>query len=278
VAARATAAPVAGKGKRTALLIGINHAAGGSPLYGAVQDAKNAYEALLGYGFGADDITLLIEGQATKARILAELRSLAARTSTDGVAVFSFAGHTGRSGGVNSFRAVDGQRVSAPELGSLLGAVRAPMWIAMPTCYSGGYAVPGIVGPNRIATFASPANEVSYEVGSRGSYLIHYMVRQGMIEKKAPGSIEDAFEYARKTIQDINPNRVPLISDGITGELDLTAPAPELPVQTPQNGGAVETSEPEAPESPDADKPPTDDPDDPSAGGVEVCGLVGCRD
>lgn len=262
-----------GKGMRTALLIGINNAAGAAPLYGAVQDAQNMYDALRGYGFPAEDITLLTEGQATRARIIGELDDLAKRTSPDGVAVFSFAGHSGRSGGVNSFRTVDGQRVSAPELGAALGRVRAPMWVAMPTCYSGGYNVPGIVGPNRIATFASAANEVSYEVGSRGSYLIHYMVRLGMIEKNASSSVEAAFEWARNTLQQSNPDRVPSMSDGIPGDLDLTvrAPKPGGP-----EVGPIDTPAPDPTASPDVPEP-SDAPEDPSAGGVEVCGLVGCR-
>lgn len=207
--------------KRTALLIGINRAAGGRPLPGSVTDAMNVRKALTGYGFLAKNVTTLLDGAATRSRILAELDRLARRTASDGVAVFAVATHTRRRGGQNELLTADGARIGSYELAAKLRAVRARMWVALPTCYAGGYAVPGITGPRRVATFASSSTRPTYQLGSGGSYLIIHMVKHGMLEGGAPGSVESAFEYARARLEREQPDRVPSISDGIPGELVL---------------------------------------------------------
>jgi hypothetical protein len=207
--------------KRHALIVGINKARGGRPLPGSLTDAENLREALLMYGFKSKNITMLREGEATRAGILAGLGSLAQRTPASGVAVFAVATHTRRHGGQNELLTADGLRISANELGSHLGRVRSPLWSAFPTCYAAGYAVPGIVGKDRIATFASSAREVSYQLGEAGSFLIHTMVRRGMIDRNAPASVEDAFRFAKQTLEKESPKHVPVISDGLRGDLVL---------------------------------------------------------
>jgi hypothetical protein len=207
--------------KRTALVIGINHAAGSPTLHGAVRDAEMLHEALHRYGFLERNIVVLTEHAATASRILTELDSLAARTPIDGRAVFAFAGHTRQRGGVNRLVAADGGLVSAPVLATRLSRVRAPMWVALPTCFSAAYAYRGIVGANRIATFASSGNRLAYELGSSGSWLMLYMVQYAMLDGRAPVSIERSFEWARDTIEQKNPDRVPFMRDGFKGEFSL---------------------------------------------------------
>jgi hypothetical protein len=207
--------------KRHALIVGINNAKGGRPLPGSVTDAKNMRNALLMYGFADENIHVLLEGRATRGRILDELSSLAARTPSNGIAVFAVATHTRRAGGQNELLTADGLRVSARELASRLSAVRSRMWVALPTCYAAGYALPGIVGRDRIATFASAADRPSYQLGDAGSFLILNMVRHAMIERQAPGSVEDAFHWAKNTLEESSPENVPSMSDGIPGDLVL---------------------------------------------------------
>jgi hypothetical protein len=213
--------PPVSAGKRTALLIGINRAKGGRPLPGSVTDATNVRKALAGYGFLSRNVTTLLDGAATRSRILSELDRLAARTPADGVAVFAVATHTRRRGGQNELLTADGARIGSYELAAKLRAVRSRMWVALPTCYAGGYAIPGIIGPRRVATFASSATRPTYQLGSGGSYLIIHMVKYGMLEGGAPGSVESAFEYARARLERERPTRVPSISDGIPGDLVL---------------------------------------------------------
>jgi len=208
--------------KRTALIIGINHAAGGhSPLQGAVKDATNMQQALVEYGFPEANVVVLTEREATAARILSELDRLAARSPADGRAVFSFAGHTRLMGGVPHFVTADGGLIPAGTIAAKLARVRAPMWVALPTCYAGAYALPGITGPNRIATFSSSASSESYELGPAGSWLILYMVEYGMLDGEAPSSVESSFAYARAAIAKVNPDREPLMIDGIPGDFVL---------------------------------------------------------
>jgi hypothetical protein len=210
--------------KRMALVIGINHAAGHRPLQGAVADATMLQKALVQYGFPEGNIIMLTDGAATTSRILSALDELAARSPADGRAVFSFAGHTQLMGGVSHFVAADGGLISAGTLASKLARVRAPMWVALPTCYAGGYALPGIVGPNRIATFASGAHSVSYELGSSGSWLMLYMVEYAMLDHEAPRSVEASFNYAHAAIVKVNPDREPFMVDRIPGDFVLGSP------------------------------------------------------
>jgi hypothetical protein len=210
--------------KRTALIIGINHAAGHSPLEGAVTDAVNMQEALVRYGFPEGHIVLLTEGEATESRILRELDSLAARSPADGRAVFAFAGHTGLVGGVPNLVTADGGHISADVLAAKLARVRAPMWVALPTCYAGAYARPGIIGPNRVATFSSAANAETYELGPAGSWLILYMVEYAMLDGEAPQSVEASFDWAKAAIDKVNPDREPFMVDGTPGDFVLGSP------------------------------------------------------
>jgi len=215
--------------KRTALIVGINNAAGTSPLPGSIRDATNLHDALIGYGFREENITLLLEGSATRPAILSALDALAARTPANGVAVFAIATHTRRSGGTNSLATAEGARISAGELASRLRNVRAPAWIALPTCYAAGYALPGIVGFNRVATFASSADRESYQAGDAGSFLFIHMVRRAMVEGRAPFSVETAFDFAHRELARQHPEYLPSINDGYPGDLVL---GPVEPIRT----------------------------------------------
>ncbi len=140
---RAAAQPLApaGSQQRTALIIGINKAAGAEALAGAVPDAKNIRTALLRYGFPDGNIKMLLDGEATRPAIISELRSLAARTSPSGIAVFGLASHSGKT----SFRSVEGARITASRAGFTSGCRPWPhverlvdvlrRWLRIAGCY-----------------------------------------------------------------------------------------------------------------------------------------------
>lgn len=269
--------------KRHALIVGINKARGGDPLPGSVTDAKNLRDALLMYGFKDENIRMLVESSATREAIRSELTSLAARTPVNGIAVFAVATHTRRYGGQNELLTADGLRISAGELASRLGAVRSRMWIALPTCYSAGYALPGIVGRDRIATFASPADRPSYQLGEAGSFLILNMVRKAMLEQQAPRSVEEAFHWAKNELERSSPENVPSMSDGIRGELVLGRIDA---AEDERVSGVRDSAQPEtraAPDEPDHRATVRDDAEasEPSrgssSGGVGVCGTYRAR-
>jgi hypothetical protein len=272
--------------KRHALIVGINNARGGDPLPGSVTDAKNLRKALLMYGFKDENIRMLVETSATRDAIRNELSSLASRTPANGIAVFAVATHTRRYGGQNELLTADGLRISASELASRLGAVRSRMWVALPTCYSAGYALPGIVGRNRIATFASSADRKSYQLGEAGSFLILNMVRRAMVERQAPGSVEDAFHWAKNELEETSPSNVPSMSDGIPGDLVLGHVDAADP---PRAEGGSFSAQPEphtVPYESERQETVRAGPDDDSAnqpasrgssGGVGVCGRFRAR-
>lgn len=279
-AAPATARPPIRHGDRKALLIGIDHAAGSPTLTGAVGDAKAMRDALLTFGYEPSDVVVLLDREATHERILAELRSLAARTPARGQAVFAFAGHTRRKGGRNHFVAADGRTVSADTLATHLRGVRAPMWVALPTCYAAGYRIPGITGPNRVATFASAANELSYEsTAFDRSFLIEYMVVRGLLAGKSPPTVEAAFRFAHSTLSRNRPDRLPVIEDDHAGEFVLGSarytPAGDDPTHGEPGLGLSRPAPAPAP-PPDDDTPqPTPEPDDRK--GLGTCGAVRFR-
>lgn len=262
---RVVSAPAAVTATRTALIIGIDHARGTRSLPGAVTDAMNLRAALRGYGFRDDNVQMLLEGQATRPAILGALRDLASRTPRDGTAVFAIATHTQRSRGTNLLATAEGSRISATELAQHLRAVRAPMWVALPTCYAAGYARPGIVGRRRIATFASAADREAYQAGKSGSFLFIHMVRRAMLEQRSPASVESAFAFARSEIVRSYPEYVPSISDGIPGDLVL---GPIRRRATTRSDAEIANEQREARASP----APTSGPRGRS--GVVVCGRV----
>jgi hypothetical protein len=257
-------------GAHTALIVGIDDNDPSNPLLGADADATNMRNALLKYGFGPSDVVVLLDGQATHARILSELQRLVARTPPDGVAVFAAASH----GAGTSFRTAEGARLYASELGRYLGRIRAPVWTALAMCYAAGFAVPGVVGPNRIATFSSAANQLTYELGGVGSELYYAMVKQGMIDAGAPRSVESAFNFAYRTLAK-DYTDLPVMSDGVPGELVLGpvtwGPPAAPPPPTP----------PPVPVQPDDQQPVVVDPTpSPANGGLlggVLCGLLGCH-
>lgn len=278
-AARAAAEPRASRSispapsKRTALVIGINRAAGSRPLHGAVRDAEMLREALTRYGFPARNVRVLTEREATATRIVEELDALADRTPADGRAVFAFAGHTRRRGGGNHFVAADGNLLSADAIARRLARVRAPMWVVLPTCYAGGYALPGIVGRDRVATFASRRNELAYELGEAGSYLVIHMVRHAMLDARAPGSVEQSFSFAERSIASRNPKRVPYIDDRFPGDFVLgpvTWSAPRPVPEDTQDPGQVADPEPPSTQS----EPPKADPKRRSTPTAHMCGSI----
>lgn len=203
---------------KTALLIGVNKAPGTPTLEGSITDANNMRDLLVRQGFKRQNIVKLTDAQASRGAVLAALDSLAARTSGKGMAVFMLASHTSPTG--PSFVTGDGGRISASELASRLGRVPGKLWTTLATCYGAGYSKAGIVGKNRIAVFSSPSDKYSYQLGSAGSWTVLYMIRKGMLEGQAKtDTIEGAYHWAKAAIEKENPDRKPIMSDGISGDV-----------------------------------------------------------
>ena len=88
------AAPGAGAQAVRGLVIGIDDYAHLKKLRGAVNDARDVHRALA--GTGADDLALLLDGDATRARIEAEWQGLLERAAPGDTLVLAYAGHGGQ--------------------------------------------------------------------------------------------------------------------------------------------------------------------------------------
>jgi hypothetical protein len=220
---------------KIALLIGINNAPGSTPLEGSITDVKNMNAALLKFGFQEKNIQVLTEGAAHRGAILGALDSLANRSKSKGVAVFLLATHSGQSDGNLTFATGGGGRISRDELASRLGRVQGKLWSMLPTCYSAGYALPGIVGKNRIAIFSSSSDEYTWQIGGAGSWLVLWMIDYGLLEGRSPEtSVEGLYRWTKAQLPKKAPDRVPIISDGVAGDLVLGGLPKPKPVATPK--------------------------------------------
>ncbi len=76
------------------LVIGIDDYAHIGKLAGAVNDARDIWEALA--GIGAEDLTVLLDGDATRARIVVEWQNLLYRAAPGDTLVLAYAGHGGQ--------------------------------------------------------------------------------------------------------------------------------------------------------------------------------------
>ena len=85
------AAPGAGAQALRGLVVGIDDYAHIRKLEGAVNDARDIGEALA--GLGVDDLTVLLDGDATRERIVAEWQGLLERAAPGDTLVLAYAGH-----------------------------------------------------------------------------------------------------------------------------------------------------------------------------------------
>lgn len=215
-----------------AVIVGINDYPGqGSDLRAAVNDATDMDIALAGMGVPAENRLVLLDGQATAPRIREAIGWLSSRAGPDATAVFFYGGHVRKLGPLTeAIVAADGGLIDDRELEEHLSHVAARRaWIAMASCFGGGFTE--VLAPGRVLTGAAPADALAYETTEYGrSFLVQYMVREAMIEKKAASSVQAAFAYATAELARRHPTRLPVQVDLAGGPLDLR---PLLATATP---------------------------------------------
>ena len=206
-----------------AVIIGINDYPGtGNDLRSAVADADDMETALAGMGVPADQRLVLRDGQATAGRIREAVEWLVARAGPDSTSVFFYGGHVRKVGvGSEALVGADGGLVGDRDLGNRLAFLRSgKAWIAIAGCYGGGFTE--VLAPGRILTGAAAANDLAWESEEYGrSFLVQYMVREAMIQRKAPDSVQSAFNYAVAQLLQKHPARIPVQIDLSLGPLDL---------------------------------------------------------
>lgn len=96
-----------------AVVVGVNCYENASPLEYAVRDAEKVAEALVRLGFPEGNVRLLVDGDASRASILAQLQSLSDKVGSDDRVLFFFAGHgltrAGHRGDIGFLVPVDGR-------------------------------------------------------------------------------------------------------------------------------------------------------------------------
>jgi hypothetical protein len=289
---RALVAPSGPKeGGVWAVVVGIDDYPGHEgDLRAASADARDVDAALAAYGVPAHRRILLLDGQASGANIRSSLGWLVAHASTDATAVFFYSGHVRQvSGSTDGDRegldealvGSDGAPVLDGEMAELLSGLEArAAWLGIAGCYGSGFD--DALAPGRLITAAAAEADLAYENSALGhSYLVEYMVRQAMLQGKAPGSVQEAFGWAQSQIARDYPNRQPVMIDRTRGPLVLEAQA------RPRGAAPAEPQRPAPPESQSAPEqapapppsPPAESPGEGSPGegacasvlGVTVC-------
>ena len=238
------------EGGTWAVTVGINNYPGSrSDLRSAVADAEDVNSALAQLGVPAERRVVLRDERATADTVRTALDWLVAHAGPDATVVFFYAGHIrSLGGGTEAIVAADGGTITDDEVAQRLSTLQARRaWIGLAACYAGGFTE--VLASGRVLTAAAAENSLAYENESHGrSYLVEYMIRRAVIERRADSSVEAAFRYAEAELRRDYPNRVPVQFDNADGELDLrppsssTSPAPASPPSPPPSDGSGSAS------------------------------------
>ena len=212
---------------------------------------------------------------------------MAGRASADSTIVFFYSGHVRQVAGDadrdgeaidEAIVAADGDNVFDGQVADILRTSEArAAWIGIAACYGTGFD--DALAPGRILTAAAGENDVAYENSSLGhSYMVEYMVRRAMLQGKAPGSVQDAFTWARAQIARDYPNRQPAILDRSRGPMVLgrTAAPPAPPERKPSAQPAPKPEDPQP--APSAPPPTAPEPKPGGSACAQVLGVSVCSD
>ena len=293
-AARATRtnyAPGPKDGGVWAVVVGIDDYPGGdADLRAAVADARGVDNALAAYGVPANHRLLLLDKDATANNIRGALAWMAGRASADSTAVFFYSGHVRQVAGDpdrdsevidEALVGADGENVYDGQVADLLRGLDArSAWLGIAACYGAGFD--DALAPGRILTAAAGENDIAYENSSLGhSYLVEYMVRRAMLQGHAPGSVQDAFAWARAQIARDYPNRQPSILDRSRGPVVLGRATAAPPATAPERKPAPSPPPRESKDPQPAPSAPPPTAPEPKPGGpacAQVLGVSVCSE
>lgn len=214
--APAGAGPAA-SGERSALIVGVSKHVGGRPVgtVGGAGDARTVQEALRRAGWRDDQMRVLVDAEATAARIREGLEWLQGRSTDSSFSVMHYSGHTFQRGGdpdrdgeeLDEFLVpYDAQRIiSDSELSDRLRGVRGWLLTQIGGCEAAGFDDGGLAGPRRLFIASSAESEKSYERPDWSmSVFVGLMVDEAMLKNRADAnrdgavSIQEAFAYVAR--------------------------------------------------------------------------------
>jgi Caspase domain/Domain of unknown function (DUF4384) len=190
---------------RSALIIGIGHFAGPvSDLHGVPADVEMAKEMANAMGISNENITVLRDEQATKKKILEQIKIFSQKAADGGRVFIYFSGHGTRflnpfiNSCVEGLLSYDFETISNAEMAEatkfLNNTVDKSIMI-VDTCHSAGVVnnkvrTRGILNPNLVPKFASKDKD-GYEVCTP----TNYRTRSLFDESKKLGAIEENVVY-----------------------------------------------------------------------------------
>lgn len=249
--------PVAG-GATWAVVIGIDDYPGrASDLKSAVNDADDMVAALAVLGVPPERRLVLRNRDATAGTIRAAADWLVERAGPDSSAAFFYSGHVRKLGpATEAFVGSDGAVVPDVELAERLAGLAArQVWVAVAGCYGAGFTE--LLAPGRILTGAAPANALAFESSLYGrSYLVQFMIREAILEGRAPGSVQAAFAYANRQLALRHPGRQLVQLDRLGTALDLRTVASAVIPLPPSVLAPVPVAPPAPPLPPAPTAPP----------------------
>jgi hypothetical protein len=183
---------------------------------GADNDARLMAQVLKSiYNFPIKQIKLLLNEEATRAKIIEAIKWLKVNENAESTVVFFFSGHGGGGGG-NSYIFGYDMWLSDSELKTLFSDLKSTkVFLCIQACFSGGF-IPDLCGAGRIVVSSTSADSVVADgklYSVFGSLFINQAIKHKLGDANHDGvvSVEEAFYY----------KGMGQICDGYEGEMIL---------------------------------------------------------
>ncbi len=176
-----------GTGRTYGVFVGITDYPNANNLPFCAEDARRVQRAFLNAGMRAQDSVVLTDAAATRGNIANALNRFNRVAGPNDTVVFFFSGHGGQTADQNGDEAdgtdetivfVDGA-ITDDELQSLLRPGQARDFVALDSCYSGGFAQDLARLNNSVGFYASREDQLSYVAPEyqAGGYLSYYLAQ-----------------------------------------------------------------------------------------------------
>ena len=182
------AAPSLGAGHVYGVFVGISHYPSANDLPFCATDAQRVQRAFLNSGvIRGQDSVVLTDGAATRAAVGNALERFQRLARPNDTVVFFFSGHGGQvpdrdgdeADGTDETIVLADGAVTDDELRELLAPGPARDFIALDSCYSGGFAGDLAHLNNSVGFYASAEDQLSYVASEyrAGGYLSYYLAQ-----------------------------------------------------------------------------------------------------
>ncbi|MBX3271768.1 MAG: caspase family protein [Sandaracinaceae bacterium] len=178
----------AGGGRYYGLFVGITHYPSASDLPFVAEDAHRVQRAFVNSGLMRQaDTVVLTDAAATRGGVVGALQRLQGAAGPGDTLVFFFSGHGSQvpdrdgdelDGTDETIELTDGA-LSDDELTALLASGRARSFVALDSCYSGGFARDVARLTDSVGFYASREDQVSYVANEyqAGGYLSYFLAQ-----------------------------------------------------------------------------------------------------